>query len=436
MHTAVAGISHHLLTDAQLVELLRTHEDRLPRATAEEFVRRGDWMVGPLTEICRDERAWRQDGPAFWAPVHASFLLGAVGGSTALRGLTAALRWSARNDIDWVWDALPSMLGRLGRAAVPALRAVAFDAAAGEHERILAVHALAAVAAHFPIEQGEILDLLRSSTEDEEEDGAIRGASALALLAFARPGDRKAALAEALRQKWSDAPPLFDEQDIDAAYARREPELAVYRQDWMRFYDPERIAERQLRWREEEQDARWSLGAAAGAEWVEVERGRLLAGYERAVEELDDLTRGEALWVAESMTEYLVRHEGAAPWRWNGRTAFAYLMDAFARRVAADLAGRIASVPDAMARFVRFCASEGLVRGRDYRDALDRIEAEREDFVAASLDPERRRAARAQLERLVAAGVDPARPEEKGTRFRPAPESRPLSKGTGRRTKR
>jgi hypothetical protein len=418
MQTDVAGSSYAALSDEHLLELLRTQEDRLPRAAADEILRRGPALVPALEALCLDERAWRETGPAAWSPVHAAFLLGALGGPAPLPGLLAALRHSARADVRLVWEAAPSMIGRRGRDAVAPLRDAIRHNALGTHERCLAVHALAAVGVYAPVEQGGLLDFLRAVVEDEDEASAVRAASGQVLLAYARPGDRTTALVEALRQKWGEGAPLFDEGDVDAAFSRGGPDLAAYRRDWMAFYDPERISERQARRREEEQDARWSRGAAEGADWVESERGRLLSRYEFALEGLDDLTRGEALWVAESMTEYVVRHEGAAPWRWTARTAHAYLMDAFARRLAADQPGRIASVPDAMARFVRFCATEGLVRPGDLRAAVDRIEAGKDDVVAAALDPERRREARTELRRLLACGVDPAGREEKGTRFR------------------
>ncbi len=425
------AVSGFILTDDQLLEFLRLEEDRVPRAVAEEILRRGDWMRDPLTSICRDEHAWRQEGPAFWTPVHAAYLLGAVGGTGSLKGLLAALRWASRYDVDWVWESMPSMLGPLGRAAVPPLRAHAFDPDGGERERVVSVHALAGVAARHPVEQGEVLDLLRAGTEDPAETPALRGACALALLAFVRPGDRTSILGEALRQRWSDRAPLFDEQDVEAAYARGTPDLSEYLVDWMAFYDPARIAERQRAWREQEEDLRWARGAAAGASWVDREQARFVRSYEASLVDLDDEARGDALWVAESMAEYLVWHEGRAPWRWNGATAFAYLMDAFARRVAADQPGRIAAVPDAMARFIRFCAREGRLGERERADAEARIATERHEFVDAARDPERRREARETLGRLLADGVDPARPEREGTRVR---RSAPASRETGRRS--
>ncbi len=120
METALARVSLSILTDDQLLDYLRTQEDRLPRSVVDEFVARGERMIAPLSEICRDERSWKQADALYWAPVHASFILGATGDDRAVKGLLAALRWSARYDVDWVYRALPAMMGVVGR---PAMRA-------------------------------------------------------------------------------------------------------------------------------------------------------------------------------------------------------------------------------------------------------------------------------------------------------------------------
>lgn len=412
------AVTNFLLTDEQLFDFLRLEEDRVPRSVADEILRRRDRFLDPLTAVCRDDHAWTRPGPAAWLPVHAAYLLGALGGPGALTGLLAALRLASRHDVPAVWERLPALLGPLGRAALPALRAHALDFEGPERERVVAVHALAAVAVHHPVEQGEILDLLRSVVLDASEDAAVRGASALALLAFARPGDRTAIVGETLRQRWTDRAPLFDEEDVEDAYARRAPEVDDYRFDVLGFYAAERIEERQAGRRDAEEDARWAEGAAAGAAWVDRELARYLRLYEASLVDLDDAVRGDALWVADAMAEWRVRHEGRAPWRWDGPSAFAYLMDVFARRVSLDDPGRIAAVPDAMLRYIRFGGTAGRLGEREIADAGARIAAERADCIAVASDPERRREARETLRRLVTRGVDPARPEREGTRIR------------------
>ena len=437
MSTAVSGLTHGLLTDAQLLDLLRTQEDRLPRAAVDEILLRSDSMIEPLSALCRDERSWRREDALFWTPVHASHLLGGIGDERGARGLLAALRWSVRYDVDWVWELMPSLLGGVGRPVAGTLRTLVRDDEASELDRAMAAHCLAGVAARHPVEQGDALDFLKARAEDEAEAETVRNAAAWVLLRFARPGDRKTVVGAALRQGWGEGAPLFDLARVKEAYARGGQDLGEYLRDPMAFYRDSEISARQRRWRREEEDARWTRAVRAGASWVERSRERLLSEFEAALSDLDDASRGDALWVADSMTEYLAWHEGLAPWRWNGRTAFAYLMDFFARRVSLDDAGRIAIVPDGMVRFIRFCKALGHLTDRERREAEERVAAEREDFVGAALDPGRRRAARETLERMVVAGADPAHPADPPATFADTLRRRAdqPSRGTGRRTR-
>jgi hypothetical protein len=410
MDTTLHGISFHQLTETQLIASLHTEEDRVTRDLVDACVARGERMMWRLTEICRDESSWTQNGAAFWAPVHATFILGAFEDSRALMGLLASLRWSAKYDVDWVYEKLPSILGRLGRPAILPLKARVSDRENSELDRRTELHALAGIAAHQPIHQGEVLDFIRSIADDSNEKEPIRSVAASVLLKFLRPGDRKSVTASAIRQEWGDRPPLFDAKEVDAAYAAGKQQLDEYFRDGLSFYDADAIQARRLRWDEETEDAAWAAGVEQNAPWIEEQRHRFLTKYEFSLVDHDDAARGDALWVAESMTEYLVRHEGLAPWRWNGPSAFAYLMDFFARRISLDDPGRIHVVPDNLLAFVRFCALHGYVSEADLASVEECVDAEREEFVAAALDPERRRLARAVLEQMLAAGLDPRDP--------------------------
>jgi len=423
METTVNRISFHQLTEEQLIESLYTQEDRLSRDVVDECVARGERMIWRLTELCREERSWTQQGPAFWAPVHATFILGAFEVSRALMGLLASLRWSAKYDVDWVYEKLPSILGRIGRSAILPLKARVADRDNGELDRMTELQALAGVAARHPIHQGEVLDFVRSIADDSDEEEGIRSVAAALLLKFVRPGDRKSIVASAIRQEWCDRPSLFDAQEIEQAYAKGAQQLDSYHQDWMAFYAPEAIEARRRRWDEEAEDAGWSDGVLQNAPWVEEQRHRFLTKYEFSLVDHDDSARGDALWVAESMTEYLVWYEGLAPWRWNGVSVFSYLMDFFTRRISLDDPGRIHVVPENVLHFVRFCALHGHVSAADLQAAEECVDAERDEFLEVALDPERRRIARAVIEQMLASGIDPRDPDAP-----PAAEAAPRTK--------
>ncbi|HXX92450.1 MAG TPA: hypothetical protein VEN81_02385, partial [Planctomycetota bacterium] len=290
MESTLARISLQVLTDDQLLDYLRTQEDRLGREIVDEFVRRGDRLIVPLVEICRDERSWKQADGLYWTPVHASFILGATGDDRAVRGLLAALRWSARYGVDWVYRALPSMMGVVGRPAMGALMARARDSEAAELDRTLALHCLGGIAARHPVQQGEILDFLKVVVEDGEEEW-IRNVAACILLKFARPSDRKLIMIAAIRQAWSDRPVLFTSDDVKEAYDRGVQTTGEYLRDWLEFYRPQEIEARERRWQEKADDDRWAAGVETGAAWVHDRISRFLGRYESSLIDLDDGTR-------------------------------------------------------------------------------------------------------------------------------------------------
>ncbi|HZE95608.1 MAG TPA: hypothetical protein VE981_01145 [Planctomycetota bacterium] len=417
METTPVVSSDHL-TEEQLVDFLRAGEDRIPRETVDYCVSRGERMIWKLTDLCRDERSWTMGGSEFWTPVHATYILGAFEDSRALMGLLASLRWSARYGVDWVHEKLPSILGRIGRPALLPLKARIADSDAGELDRRTELQSIAAVAARHPIHQGEVLDFVRSVADNADEQESIRNAAASVLLDFVRPGDMKSVIASAIRQEWSDRPALFDVNDVEELFARGRQRLEAYSREWLDFYAPEAIEGRQRRWAEEAEDALWARGVEEEAIWVEEQRHRFLTKFEFTLGELDDDARGDAMWVAESLTEYMVDVESLAPWRCHRASVFSYLMDFFVRRVSLDDPGRIQAVPENLRRFVRFCADRDHVSAADLREAEDCIAAEREEFLAAAMDPERRQAARLVLEQMLAQGLDPRDPDAP-----PAPEA-------------
>jgi hypothetical protein len=415
MDTALARVSFQVLTDEQLLEYLRSEEDRLPRTVVDEMVKRGESMLRPLSEICWDERSWKQADALFWTPVHATFILGALGEDRAIKGLMASLRWSARYNVDWVYRSMPAILGMRGRSALDILLARARESEAAELDRTLALHCLGALAAHHPVLQGEILDFLKVVVEEGEEEW-IRNVAACILLKFVRPADRKLITVAAIRQAWSDQAPLFTSDDVKQAYEEGRQNTSEYLRDWLDFYRPDVIRERERRWQEKAEDDRWGRGADERAPWVHETLGRLLNRYESSLVDAHDEARGDALWVAESMTEYLIWNERLAPWRWTAETAYAFLMDYLARRISMDDAGRIRVVPENLLRFVQFCVLEGYVSPRDGREVETTVAAEKEDFVEAARDPATRRFARRAIEDLLTRGKDPADPAAAGER--------------------
>ncbi len=59
------------LDDDELIDLLFTEEDRLPRAAVDEFMRRGERIVLPLSKIVSKSYPWTKALPEWGAVVHA-----------------------------------------------------------------------------------------------------------------------------------------------------------------------------------------------------------------------------------------------------------------------------------------------------------------------------------------------------------------------------
>ena len=149
------------MTDSDLLRLLETEEDHLPREAVDEFVRRGERMIEPLTARCRDETAWQTDGNAFWAAVHATFILATIGDERAVTGLMGALVQAEVRHVEWVTDTLPSMFGKIGAPAVEGLMSFVADEKKSGLARWLAATCLCGVAVRNEAERDRVLDFLR-----------------------------------------------------------------------------------------------------------------------------------------------------------------------------------------------------------------------------------------------------------------------------------
>ncbi len=252
MTPPATGLSYQTFTDDRLLDLLLTEEDRLPRAAVDEFIARGERMIEPLTRILESREAWHEDGAGFWRPVHAAYILGAIGGEKAVAGLISALRFSMDTDMDWVSEELPSMFAAIGSPAIWPLLCHSREANRESYERWKTFSALAAIAARFAERRDEILDFLRAVADDDREPDLARTAAADELLPFARPGDRDT-LFRAADLAESDPVPLFDRSCVQDAYKGSFPLPNMRALGWLDFYSPEAIEARQKRWREDDE---------------------------------------------------------------------------------------------------------------------------------------------------------------------------------------
>lgn len=420
MTTATDGTRCDLLTDPELLQLLEVEEDRLPREVVDEFVRRGDRMLEPLTTICDDPETW-QGHRSPWLGLHAALILGAIGGAGTMPGLLAALRRSEhagrRGELD---DRLARVLAATGPAAIPELKKLVEGGGdIGVEDRAIAADALGAIATRHPDRRDNILDFLRGvacteETNEEDafeawEDAPARGAAARVLLDFARPGDRLALLELAEEVEYTGAAHDLEPADVRLAYRRGGPDLDRHLADFLDFYSPEALAQRARVAADREEDERWAKADEAGKAWVEKEVVAVLNSYSASLADPDEDARRVAVAVARSMIRFQLRVQRAAFWRWNRPAAHDYLMH-FVRQV--PLEERfVRRVPDLVVAFARFLESGGRLATK-LREAVEADVAEgRREFVRLALDAENWASAKIVIAHVAANGAIPSDPD-------------------------
>jgi SEC-C motif len=249
------------LQNDELIDLLFTQEDRLPLPAIEEVIRRGQEIMPMLAEIVMDRMLWTAELPDSWAPVHATYALGAIGGEASIVPLFAALRWSDAYDNEWVTEDLPAILGSLGGLSHPSLLSASRDRSAGWSARSIAMDALGSQALQFPEREEEVMRLLGQILQDPTEEHGARRSAAFVLLDFRRSDYRRdlIAIAEA-EVRWQEQHPeyhpAFRPEEVRQELAAPRVGMEIYTRDWLEFYDPSEILRRQQRWTDEERRTR------------------------------------------------------------------------------------------------------------------------------------------------------------------------------------
>ncbi len=256
------------LSDADLLDLLYTAGDRLPREAIDEILSRRGRLLGPLRQIVADKTSWTRPLPEWWASVHATYALGALGDPSAADSLLTALRWADAFDCDWVTEDLPSMFGQVGGEVSAPLLRVCTDITAGPGARSIALAGLAAVALAAPQHLDEVVALAAGFVSDTDEEVYLRQTAANVLLDFRRTEHRRLLLRfgrEEAERRREDAEyqGVFYDWEVDELLEGSSGEAGTeyYRRDWLTFYDPEEIERRQERWsREQEETEREQQG--------------------------------------------------------------------------------------------------------------------------------------------------------------------------------
>ncbi len=227
-----------------LLQPLFTEEDRVKRADVDAILRRGPELAPALVGILQDDAVWEdEESPAGWAVIHAAYLLASLRPPGSLEVLLKAVERALDTELELICEAAPHLLAAYGPAALPGLRAAAEDVDRDPYARIFANEAVALIAWTHPEARAGALDLLRASVDDPACDQEVRAFAAGELLDFALPEDRRRIAAAADDD-------ILSEETIDATYAEGPGKRELF--DWMTFYDPEEIEQRQTEGPEDE----------------------------------------------------------------------------------------------------------------------------------------------------------------------------------------
>ena len=99
---AKAAAEWAALSDEELIRRMFTDADQLPIEFARQVISRGTRITPLLADVVRDERNWSREDAGWCAVVHATCLMGAIGGDEAIGPLVDVLRIAEAFEEDWL----------------------------------------------------------------------------------------------------------------------------------------------------------------------------------------------------------------------------------------------------------------------------------------------------------------------------------------------
>jgi len=259
---AEQNINYAEMTTPALIELLIQEEDRVTLPHIQELAGRAD-AVEPLRTWMRDGTRWREarDGE-WWALYHAFTILSLTRRADLLDDLLQGYRYASKEDFDWIAEISPAAFAQFGEAAVePLIQFVMAERECADEDsdvtfiRSMLMTALTRIALENPGVQSRVAEFVCSRFSDlEETDPSFLGLiirHALLLdrervLEPMRAAFERDAVDETIMGDYQETIALFDSDE-----QRNDWE---YHQDLLKFYQPEEIAQRQARWKQEKED--------------------------------------------------------------------------------------------------------------------------------------------------------------------------------------
>lgn len=240
----------------ELIASLIRDEDRVPLHVIEECARGGAAMIDGLDRVVGPAADWgacASDGH-WWLRLHAAFILGLMDDAEAGQLLVHLMRRLAADEdenlADWLAGYWPALFRNKPEQVLPEVEALAWADHAQPWFRGHVFEVLLAAAARRGPEEldaclARVAEWIAVGSDDPEERALI----ANLLLDFPRASHRT--LLDDLAAKQKGKFGLFDQGDVENAYAGGDkPGWLRFDDPWV-FYSPAQIESRQTRWAEE-----------------------------------------------------------------------------------------------------------------------------------------------------------------------------------------
>lgn len=258
-------------TEALIADLFKA-EDRVTLEHIRALASRAD-AVEPLRAILRNQLYWEegQDGE-FWIELHAVAILCMARAEAAIPDLISALELSGLHDMDWLYECFAGHLSQFGAVIVTpliqfirAIRDKYEDNFEYSFVRLEAAETLMRIGLAHPACRKEVVDFLCECLSDPTENDATFNTMMSDQLVYL-DRDRTVEAVKAAYERDSIDETLtgdFDDflKGIDQYEDMRMGELTS---DPLEFYQPDEIASRQKRWKQEEAKEAQRLVAGSG----------------------------------------------------------------------------------------------------------------------------------------------------------------------------
>jgi hypothetical protein len=241
------------LEEADLMEILTTLEDRVPREVIDACAARNAAMLPWLRAHLEEPRHWSDAATSaeFWGLLHCVMVLGLMDSPQAAELLLEVFERMVRRPDhelwEWLEDHWATLFSNKGVGTEPFAQVAGDERIAGLPRSEAIACLVAAAYADSPVALEAALDQAATVAADLRAEAALRVRAADVLLSFPRERHRELLLEVARLQIEEPAVEYvaFDEDDVTEAF--QAGDTSFWDSDPWSFYEPDEIALRQAR---------------------------------------------------------------------------------------------------------------------------------------------------------------------------------------------